>query len=199
MLDRKCDRVRWEIAHEFAVWTCQKAMLGFVRWWGKERKIDPTLPKVSMTLSDVRRHVDALEFDALFNRGQGSISLKDFIVWNNQAVNRLLEREPALNYGWAAKMIAVYLKTTCYLAGFGRDGLDGVIHPPLDNKLRKALAKREWATPNLKSELKEAAGISIVRINAKEYLSIVAGCVYAAMELDCKLIELEQFWSPGSD
>ena len=199
MLDKDAEPVRWEIAHEFGLWTSRNAMSGFARWWGRKRKKNLKLPKLSMTLTDIRCHLEAVDFDVLFDREQGAISLEDFFTWNHKAVNILLAREPILKYGWAAKMIAVYLKTTCYLAGFGRDGLDGVIHPPLDNELRKALAKREWVTPELKRELKEVAGMSIVDINAEVYLLIMVMCIEAARELDCKLIELEQFWNPGSD
>ena len=199
MLDKDAEPVRWEITHEFGLWTSRNAMSGFARWWGRKRKKNLKLPKLSMTLADVRCHLEAVDFDVLFDREQGAISLDDFFTWNHKAVNILLEREPILKYGWAAKMIAVYLKTTCYLAGFGRDGLDEVVHPPLDNELRNALAKREWVTPGLKMELKKAAGISIVDIKAEVYLLIIVMCIEAARELDCKLIELEQFWNPGSD
>ena len=99
-----------------------------------------------------------------------------------------------MNVGWAAKMINVYLKTTCYLSGFGREGLECVIHPPIDNILMKNLKGESWESPLIKCYLDQFE--SIGRIDGKVYLDIIKAFKLIARERHLKLIELEVFFTP---
>ena len=192
MLNRSCEPTRWCIAHELALSFAHGSALGFARWAGRKG----TGTEVDMTLSAFKTVLNSLEFGALFDRERGPIDHEEFLGWHELAVGTLQKRIPLLSYGWAAKMIAVYLKVTCYTAGFGRDGLHCVIHPPLDGILRTALSKRHWKTEGLQEALRAAARPPIICIDADVYTRIIHHFVYAACERNCTLFELEQFWSP---
>ena len=89
-------------------------------------------------------------------------------------------------------MIAIYLKTTCYLAGYGRDGLDQVIHPPLDNILMVNLRREFRHHPGIAPGLNRFSSIGVM--DADDYRAIIASCRLIADEMGCSLFEVEQRW-----
>ncbi len=183
MTDRDCEPIKWKIAHRYALWCIQRAMFGV----GKE--IDTSGSAIRVALNNV-------DFDPLFDKTIGPIDHKEFDCWHIGAVCALRQHEPRLSYGWAAKMIAMYLKTTCYLAGFGREGLPCVIHPPLDTQLRTALSEQCWETEDLKSNLAIAAQVTLRDINGEKHTRIIEWFKDAARELNRPLFELEEYWDP---
>ena len=133
-----------------------------------------------------------VQFDVLFNRDLGLIGEEEFAEWHAGSVAVLQAFERQLSVGWAANMIAIYLKTACYLAGYGREGLDQVIHPPLDNRLMRNLKPAFWGHPEIAGGLRHVR--SIGAMDDDDYLAIIAACRLIADELGCSLFEVEQFF-----
>ena len=180
MLDRNEDQVRWGITHEFARWTTDSALSGFKRQGNK-----------GFYVSDALNVVD---FDPLFDTNLGPIGNSEFMQWHKEAVSKLMAWDKRLSYGWAAKIIAVYLKTTCYLAGFGREGLSDVIHPPIDNKLMDSLKRESWKSSMINRPLLLFASIS--KTNEIAYRGFLKAFELIAKERNSTLFEVEQFWRP---
>ena len=193
MLDRKQEPVKWNITHRFALWTTRAAMRG----WSH---------------GNVSRALEAVDFDQLLNTNCGRINREQFTKWHKSEIRKLkrLEfttkggRSKSLNVGWAAKMIAIYLKTTCYLAGFGREGLAAVMHPPIDNYLREILLNQmsnfaDAGAARIRDGL--GAATSISDIDEMSYDRIIEACRLLANRRGCTLFEVEQYWtlSPSED
>ena len=184
MLNRKDEPVKWQVADTFGHWTAQSAMRG----WSQEN--------VDFALSQ-------LDFTPLFDTELGRIEKEHFERWHIRAVRDIQNLEftdkqgnlkGAMPSGWIAKMIAVYLKTTCYLAGFGRENLDYLIHPPIDNVLVRNLKNEFKRSPQLIQGLR-AFG-SIGGLSEKGYDDCIESCRRIANQRTCKLVEVEQFWTP---
>ena len=190
LLDWNAEPVRWQIAHQFALW----ATCAAVRSQGqkKEKRFDAKQ-------RDVNRYLSPVEFDidTLFNKELGSIGSDEFNEWHVQQINRLKECHTNISVGWAAKMIAVYLKTTCYLSGFGRDGLDEVIHPPFDTKLRSVMREyvRMVCGEELYEEVKPYLDRHYADIDVKDYERIFDICKVLAKWRNCTPFEVEQLWT----
>ena len=84
----------------------------------------------------------------------------------------------------AAKALAVYLKTVCYLSGYGRPGLVEVIYPPFDQSLMKVLSLGGKTFPG-DHEYDHDDHMERVKVARRE-----------ASKRKCSPIELEQFWRP---
>ena len=91
-------------------------------------------------------------------------------------------------------MIAIYLKTTCYLARFGRNNLDNLIHPAFDTNLVRNLRRDFRESPHLVQGLR-AFG-TVESLSAADYQSCIESCQLIADHVGCSLIEVEQFWTP---
>ena len=184
MLDRSIYPDKWKIADQFGKWTAQSAMRG----WSQD---------------SVNSAFAVVDFARLFDKGLGPISDREFTEWHDQEIRRLTGREfrtqndkiQKLNVGWAAKMLAIYLKTTCYLAGFGRDGLAAVIHPPIDNKLIRNLTQ---AFGRLNG-VPPAHQFRIKAIDGAIYAGIIRECrrIAAVQNPPCTPFEVESFWTPS--
>ena len=176
MRDRKREPVEWGIADQFARWTTRAAV---------NRRPG------GATQYAVNAELDSLDFDRVFDRSLGAIEPKEFGDWHAESVRKLMNNEPALSYAWAAKNIAIYLKVTCYLAGFGRDGLKDVMHPPFDRPLLEAVVRQPpW---NMKGGL-----VALKDIDEDSYHIIISMMKIRAKSLGCTLFEVEQLWSPPS-
>ena len=173
-------RTRWAITHEFARWTVQSAL----------RSGSPIKSR-----HDVYTALECLDFHFLFDTASGPIDRSQFLEWHRNAIRNLLQAEPRLNAGWAAKMIAVYLKTSCYLAGFGREGLEGVIHPPIDNVLISSLKKHFRQYPVIYAVLSTFRGIG--SLTSDDYERLI-DCFGRISEYEgCSLFEVEQYFQPS--
>ena len=169
----------WSITREFARWTVVSAL----------RSGSPVKSR-----KDVHAALDVVPFNRLFDKGYGPIDKAEFSEWHTEAVSSILDFDSRLNVGWAAKMIAVYLKTACYLAGFGRDGLSRVIHPPLDNILIKNLRSQFHASPDVMSGLGRFT--TIKEMDFDDYAAIIEACELAADEYGYAIFEVEYYFMP---
>ena len=184
MLNWKDEPVKWQIADTFGRWAAQSSM----RTWSQEN--------VDYALSQ-------LDFAPLFDTELRRIERESFEQWLVGAIvgTQKLKMEDnegnakgSMPLGWVAKMIGMYLKTTCYLAGFGRENLDNVIHPPIDNRLVQNLRREFRGSPQLVQGLR--AFESIRGLNVESYYACIGSCRRIADERACKLVEVEQFWTP---
>ena len=137
--------------------------------------------------------LDRVDFSPLFDRGRGCVTAAEFAAWHRTAAETASRASPNLNAGYAAKMINEYLKTRCYVAGFGRDGLADVIHPPIDDGLIAGLRKNLSARAELRDEL---ASVPVMeRMDGYgEYEILIRVCRRAARLTGSSLLESELFW-----
>ena len=137
--------------------------------------------------------LDSVDFVLLFAAQLGRIDSSEFTAWHRTAIARMRKTQPRLNVGWAAKILNEYLKTRCYVGGYGRDGLADVIHPPIDNGLMNGLRRRFGCDPDLGPQL-----VSLERMNSLDtydkYDALIRICGQVAEITECSLLESEQFW-----
>lgn len=143
---------------------------------------------------DVYTVLRRVDFAQLFDPALGPISRTTFDAWHKDAVEAMVEREPRLTVGWAAKILNVYLKTRVYIGGQGRHHLKEMIHPPIDAGLWLGL-KRKF--PGRTDILDRTHCVSRIKDIADYdcYGRIIDGCRAAASALGCELIEVEQLWA----
>ena len=108
--------------------------------------------------------------------------------------------------GWSAKLVNVFLKTAVYAGGLGREGLRDVLHPPLDNGLRRGLRKHFHGRSDMLEKVDFGAIKNITdyadsmgssRVSPPTYQTVIEGCRVAAENLKCSLIEVEQLAGLG--
>lgn len=142
---------------------------------------------------DIYGALDAVDFGPLFRDDLGRIGSAEFGDWHESAIARMREAQPRLNVGWAAKIINEYLKTKCYVGGYGRDGLAEVIHPPIDNGLIRGLKSSFVDNPVLSPQLDSLELMSGLDAYDK-YEALIRVCERVAEFAGCSLLESEQFW-----
>ena len=142
---------------------------------------------------EVYAALDRVDFSPLFDIERGVVSAAEFAAWHRAATEVASRSASSLNAGYAAKMINEYLKTRCYVGGFGRDGLADAIHPPIDDGLIAGLRKRLSARAELLDDL--ASVPSMERMDGYgEYEILIRVCERAARITGSSLLETELFW-----
>ena len=142
---------------------------------------------------DIYTALDVVDFETLFDRYLGGIRPVEFAAWHKSAISAMRNVQPRLNVGWAAKILNEYLKTRCYVGGFGRDGLADAIHPPIDNGLINGLKENFGQRPDLKTRLDSLVDMN--RLDTySQYDALIQICRLAAKLSNCSLLESEQFW-----
>ena len=160
------------IAHQFGRWTAYSALRSGRHVKSKKRVLDG---------------LDAICFTPLFNKNRGEIDEQDFDTWHRGAVAVMCQRisptiKERFHEAHAAKAIAVYLKTVCYLAGYGRLGLARVMHPPFDRASMEVMGIAGRVFPD--------------EYCYEEHEERVATARRVAKEKGHSPIELEEFWRP---
>lgn len=143
---------------------------------------------------DVYTVVRRIPFATLFDDSKGPISAGEFNGWHSRAVANMIEGQPRLTVGWAAKIVNVYLKTRCYVGAQGRHHLSNAIHPPIDAGLWLGLSRRFEGRRDI-LDCSNCVGRIKDIVDYDCYSRIIDGCSAAARELGCKLIEVEQLWA----
>ena len=137
--------------------------------------------------------LDGVDFSPLFDRERGVVTAAEFAAWHRTAVETASRAAPSLNAGYAAKMINEYLKTRCYVAGCGREGLSDAIHPPIDDGLIAGLRKHMSTRAELRDDL--ASVPNMARMDGYgEYETLIRVCERAARITGSSLLEVELFW-----
>ncbi len=137
--------------------------------------------------------LDSIDFTPLFDTERGAILDEEFSGWHESATARMCLTQPKLNVGWAAKMINEYLKTKCYVAGYGRRGLIEAIHPPIDNGLARGLRKAFSDRDGLREDIDSLVNIGDMNEYA-QYEGLIGVCRRVARLEGCLLMESEMFW-----
>ena len=118
-----------EHIHNYAVWTAARAV---------QRKFQ------GAKTANISKAINDADLEGRFLKKN---------QWNNDSFDR--EHEKSINalceslkdfncsYGRAAKIIAIYLKTSVIISNNGIGDLSKVIHPPIDRKLLSALKKHK--------------------------------------------------------
>ncbi|MEL7532954.1 MAG: hypothetical protein AAFN10_16670 [Bacteroidota bacterium] len=165
------------IAHNFARWCAFSSM----------RSGSPVKSRKA-----VYPLIDGPEYAEILS-GTDSITKAEFNTWHEKSILKILDLNPALPVGWAAKLINVYLKTMVYIASIGRPGLKAQIHPPIDGGLWDGI-KAEFRD-NLPIYTKTHSVRKIKDIVSYEhYSTIIEGLEMIAAEKNWTLIEIEKLW-----
>jgi len=139
--------------------------------------------------------IEEINFDEILDRSKGRITHEQFEAWHKTALETAMGANSAMKgqYGWAAKIVNIYLKTYCYVGDGGREGIRDCLHPPIDSGLWKGV-KRKF--PNQREILKDSHAVTTIsKIKTHDtYLQIIRGFREASKQLNCPLIEIEQFW-----
>ena len=165
----------------------ERLVTDFARWVAS-----CAIPSVSP--EDVYAALAAVDFAPLFRVELGPIGAEEFRAWHESAIAEMQDAQPKFNVGWAAKILNEYLKTKCYVGGYGRDGLSDVIHPPLDNGLMLGLRNEFSSDPDLRQRLDSLEKMSGLDTYAK-YDELIKVCERVARMSGCSLLESEQFWA----
>jgi hypothetical protein len=116
-----------EHCHNYSVWTSARAV---------QRSFTTTANiKRAIERSSLRR----------FAETDSAISESEFEAFHRKCSNEIIQslRDQAVDkvsYGRAAKIIAIYLKTSVIVANTGNDKRSLIIHPPIDSILLKNLS-----------------------------------------------------------
>jgi len=144
---------------------------------------------------DIYGLIAVLEFEEILDKTRGAISTMEFEAWHSRMLKKIVGAHPKMNsqYGWAAKIVNVYLKTYCYVGDGGREKIRDCLHPPIDFGLWKGIRKKFRGDNNILGNTHSVTTIAAIDSHEK-YETIIKGMRAAAKELGCSLIELEQLW-----
>ena len=167
------DTTKAVIAHHFGRWTAYSALRLPGKYVKKKER--------------VLEGLDAICFTPIFDDDRSKIDEYEFDTWHKDAVEIMCRgvsptADEQFHVGHAAKAIAVYLKTVCYLSGYGRRGLARVIHPPFDQASMKVMGIDGNVFPDRHCYEDHEGRVSKARCVGKEK--------------GCSPIELEELWRP---
>ena len=157
--------------HNYSVWTAARAVQrGYTTTKNIKAAIDKTeLPKLAEKINIKTPS----EFDN-FHRETSRI-----------LIEQLTNLGIPTSYGRAAKIIAVYLKTSIVIRTSGESQLAQIIHPPIDNILLTNLSKKH-------KEL-SVSKIKWTQLSEDEYFELIKKL--RSIHFD-NFWELEKFWTP---
>ncbi|WP_334107541.1 hypothetical protein [Methylobacillus sp.] len=149
---------------------------------------------------DIYPLIAQIDFSPILDTTKGPITKESFEQWHKGALDKLVSATPKLKdqYGWAAKIINVYLKTYCYVGEGGREGIRSVLHPPIDSGLWSGVGRKFKNKNKILADSHIVTKIKDISTHAK-YLQIIKGLKAASDELGCTLIEIEQLWEGAGD
>lgn len=139
-----------------------------------------------------------IDFSPVLDESLGPIDSDIFEPWHAATLQQLT-KIPALEgqIGWAAKMINVYLKCAVYVGRLGRDGLEALIHPPIDGGLWRGLEQRFGDSHPEVVKISHAITTISGVVTVAQYSAMMGAFRQLAEAHGCLLIELEQFWIKG--
>ncbi|MDA3860859.1 MAG: hypothetical protein PF445_06505 [Melioribacteraceae bacterium] len=154
-----------EHLHNYAVWTAARASQ---RGW---KNAKTPLIKAAIDNSDLKILQTLKEIN----------SPEKFDKFHRETAKKIIEnlalRDIKTSYGRAAKIIAIYLKTSIIISDLGEGVFSKIIHPPIDDILLKNLNK---ANKNLGLK-----GIKWTKLTEKDYFEIIK---------KLRTLEFENFW-----
>jgi hypothetical protein len=99
-----------------------------------------------------------------------------------------------VQFGWAAKILNIYLKTFAYVGDGGRPNLRPVLHPPIDGGLWRGVRQRFCGCRNILDRTHCVQSIAAIDTHER-HLRIIGKLRLVADQLGCVLIEVEQLWA----
>jgi hypothetical protein len=139
--------------------------------------------------------INKINFTEVLDRSKGPITHDQFESWHKDALETAICANSKLKgqYGWAAKIINIYLKTYCYIGDGGRVGIRECLHPPIDSGLWKGVKRKFPKQQNILEKSHAVTSISSITTH-DIYLKLISGFREASKEMNCSLIEIEQLW-----
>lgn len=114
--------------HNYAVWTAARAV---------QRNFTDT--------SNIKASIEQIGLKGLVNSKE-NITLEEFDNFHREAANKIIKFLESIgvraSYGQAAKIIAIYLKTSIVIRDSGLSTISKIVHPPIDSILLKGLHKK---------------------------------------------------------
>lgn len=160
-----------EHRHRFAIWTAARAVQrGFCT--------TPTI-QTAINASGLRQFVESdgklttQEFESLHRR------------WANELIDAFEIQNIICSYGRAAKIIAIYLKTSLILCNQGSCHKSELIHPPIDSILLENLYT--------KKKIKELRSIKWTGLEEDDYWNLIS-LLKKHVSVDWRL---ERYWDPA--
>lgn len=171
---------REQILKSYAEWTALSALRSGAPIKSKE-DVYPLIAKIG--------------FSEVLDRSKGKITREQFEAWHKTALETTIKENPKLKsqYGWAAKIVNVYLKTYCYVGDGGREGIRECLHPPIDSGLLKGVKRKFPGRQDILNNSHAVTTIASITSHGT-YLKLISGLRKASKELNCSLIEIEQLW-----
>jgi hypothetical protein len=159
-----------EHKHRYAVWTAARAQRSFTTTGRISAAIHATTLR-SVCESSTAFTVET--FDEQHRR------------WAERLMNSFPETEKSCSYGRAAKIIAIYIRTSVVLPSQGESSLALVAHPPIDSILLTALSEEE--------SFRDLQGKRWTRFTVENYWEMVNRIRSAGLPFNW---QLESYWKP---
>lgn len=159
--------------HNYSIWTAAKSVQ---RGWKGAKTINIKIAIESTDLKDIEfvlLTLEPIEFDN-FHR---QIAHKIIDSFKNMGIKA--------SYGRAAKIIAIYLKTSIIIRDSGSGPISRIAHPPIDNIL---LTNLDNKSPELGLK-----GIKWTQLTEEKYFNLISKI--RTLKLD-PFWQLEEYWLP---
>ena len=166
--------------HNYAIWTASRAAMRGL----KEGKT-----------INVKKIIEISELQQ-FSNNTLDYSYEEYDKFHSRCAQKLIESfsklefnvgtNNALSYGRAAKIIAIYLKTSIIFCSNGKCNKSKVIHPPIDEILLIKMSKTYEALRDLKE-------IKWTNLDEKGYFNVVSQIKKHFGRFDWTL---EEYWRP---
>lgn len=157
--------------HNFAVWTAARAV---------QRKFTKTI--------NIKSAIEATDLKEL-SQNPKFMTVEQYDNFHRISSHKIIEHLDKLgikaSYGQAAKIIAIYLKTSLVIRDSGQSQISKIAHPPIDNILLSNLSKYYPAL--------ELKGIRWTQLSEEKYFSLISKL--RSLNLD-SFWKLEKYWQP---
>lgn len=158
--------------HNYAVWTAARAV---------QRKFTTT--------SNIKSAIEASRLRDFAESLHEEMSTDEFDAFHRDTAHAMIGFLNGIkvktSYGQAAKIIAIYLKTSIIIRESGSGTLSRIAHPPIDNILLSRLVK---VYPNLVE-----SKIRWTQLEESEYFQLIVKFRQLNFEY---FWEIEKYWSP---
>lgn len=161
-----------EHIHNYAVWTAARAV---------QRRFQ------GAKTADITKAIKDADLEGTFLK-KNQWDNDNFDKEHEKSINALCKslKEFNCSYGRAAKVIAIYLKTSVIIVNRGESDLSKVAHPPIDRKLLSSLKNNNLLFGN-KKKLP-----SWTELEKTEYLEIIENI--RELLLDLPMWKIEKYW-----
>jgi hypothetical protein len=163
-----------EHKHRYAVWTAARAIQ---RSFTNTRNISKAIDSTGL-----RKFA---ETDEIFTQDWFDI---EQVMWCTQLIERFKAMGIPCSYGRAAKIVAIYLKTSVVLPSRGTANNATLIHPPVDSILLRSLAR--------KTSMKHLRTMRWTKITVQAYLQLLGELRHTLGSFNWTL---EEHWTPEAE